>query len=91
MRESTLPADPRTVEAGDNGGITVEAWNGNDIRVRAVVRGSALTEHRAREIAIGVQVQSGGGRVSATGPDRDRREWWSVSYRISDGPQVEEV
>ena len=32
-----------------------------------------------------MQVQSGGGRVSASGPDRDRdrREWWSVSYRIN--------
>ena len=85
VRESTLPAGPLAVDAGDNGGITVEAWDGNDIRVRAVVRGSARTEGRAREIASGVQVQSGGGRVSATGPDRDRdrREWWSVSYRIN--------
>ena len=30
-----------------------------------------------------VQVQAGGGRVYATGPDNGRREWWSVSYRIN--------
>ena len=33
-----------------------------------------------------MQVQAGSGRVSATGPDeheRNRREWWSVSYRIN--------
>jgi DUF4097 and DUF4098 domain-containing protein YvlB len=32
-----------------------------------------------------VEVRAGGGRVSATGPDRSsgRNEWWSVSYRIS--------
>ena len=30
-----------------------------------------------------VQVQLGGGRVTATGPDVDRRESWSVSYRIN--------
>jgi DUF4097 and DUF4098 domain-containing protein YvlB len=30
-----------------------------------------------------VQIQTGGGRVSATGPDTDRRESWSVSYRIN--------
>ncbi|MGE0866312.1 MAG: DUF4097 domain-containing protein [Vicinamibacterales bacterium] len=84
VRESTLPAGPLAVDAGDNGGITVEAWDRNEIRVRAVVRGTARTEERAREIAGGVQVQAGGGRVSATGPDRDnRREWWSVSYRIN--------
>lgn len=84
VRESTMPAGPLTVDAGANGGITVEAWDRNEIRVRAVVTGSARTEERAREIANGVQVQSGGGRVSATGPDRnERREWWSVSYRIN--------
>ncbi len=84
VRDSTMPAGPLTVDAGDNGGITVEAWDRNEIRVRAVVRGSARTDERARELANGVQVQSGGGRVSATGPDRtDRREWWSVSYRIN--------
>ena len=84
VRDSTMPAGPLTVDAGDNGGITVEAWDRNEIRVRAVVRGSARSDERARELANGVQVQSGGGRVSATGPDRnDRREWWSVSYRIN--------
>jgi hypothetical protein len=84
VRESTLPAGPLTVDAGDNGGVTVEAWDRNEIRVRAIVRGSARTEERARELAGGVQVQTGGGRVSSTGPDRNnRREWWSVSYRIN--------
>ena len=85
VRDSTMPAGPLTVDAGDNGGITVEAWDGDNIRVRAVVRGSASSEQRAREIAAGVQVQAGGGRISATRPDRDRdrREWWSVSYRIN--------
>lgn len=83
VRESTMPAGPLTVDAGDNGGITVDAWDRNEIRVRAVVRGWASSDERAREIANGVQVQSGGGRVSATGPDGARREGWSVSYRIN--------
>jgi DUF4097 and DUF4098 domain-containing protein YvlB len=30
-----------------------------------------------------VRVDAGSGRVSATGPDAGRREWWSVSYRIN--------
>ena len=38
---------------------------------------------RAKEIANQVQIQAGGGRVYATGPDLERREWWSVSYRIN--------
>jgi hypothetical protein len=83
VRESTLPAGALNVDAGQNGGVTVEAWDRNDIRVRAIVRGSAREESRARDIAGQVQVQAGSGRVSATGPDLNRREWWSVSYRIN--------
>ncbi len=83
VRDSTLPAGALTVDAGQNGGVHVEAWDRNEIRVRAIVRGSARQDARAREIANQVQVQAGGGRVSATGPDLDRREWWSVSYRIN--------
>ncbi len=83
VRDSNLPAGPLNVDAGQNGGVSVEAWDRNEIRVRAIVRGSARAEPRAREIANQVQVQAGSGRVSATGPDLERREWWSVSYRIN--------
>jgi hypothetical protein len=83
VRESTMPAGPLNVDAGSNGGIVVEAWDRNEIRVRAVVQGSAKDDARAREIAGQVQVQASGGRVYATGPTLDRREWWSVSYRIN--------
>ena len=83
VRESTMPAGPLNVDAGQNGGIVIEAWDGNGIRVRAAVQANASSEARAREIAGQVQVQVGGGRVYATGPETDRREWWSVSYRIN--------
>jgi hypothetical protein len=83
VRESTMPAGALNVDAGQNGGIIIEGWDRNEIRVRAVVQGSARSESRAKEIAGQVQVQSGGGRVYATGPDNERREWWSVSYRIN--------
>ena len=83
VRESTMGAGPLNVDAGQNGGIVVEGWDQSGIRVRAVVQGSARTAARAKEIADQVQVQVGGGRVYATGPELDRREWWSVSYRIN--------
>ncbi len=83
VRDSTLPPGPLNVDAGQNGGVSVEAWDRNEIRVRAIVRGSARDEGRAKSIASQVHVQAGGGRVSATGPDLERREWWSVSYRIN--------
>jgi hypothetical protein len=83
VRESTLGVGPLNVDAGQNGGIVIEGWDRNEIRVRAVVQGSARSESRAREIAGQVQVQTGGGRAYATGPELERREWWSVSYRIN--------
>jgi hypothetical protein len=83
VRESTMPAGPLTVDAGQNGGISIEGWDRNEIRVRAVVQTSAREISEARNMAGQVQVQTGGGRVYSTGPENLRREWWSVSYRIN--------
>ncbi|HEX8030886.1 MAG TPA: DUF4097 family beta strand repeat-containing protein [Vicinamibacterales bacterium] len=83
VRDSTMAASALNVDAGQNGGIVIEGWDRNEIRVRAVVQGSAESESRARELAGQVQVQAGSGRVYATGPEGNRREWWSVSYRIN--------
>jgi TolA-binding protein len=83
VRDSTMPAGALNVDAGQNGGIVVEGWDRNEIRVRAIVRGNARESARARELVGQVQVQAGGGRVYANGPDNLRRENWSVSYRIN--------
>ena len=83
VRDSTLPAGALNVDAGQNGGIVVEGWDRNEIRVRAIVRGNAREAARARELVGQVQVQAGSGRVYATGPENMRREGWSVSYRIN--------
>jgi len=84
VRDFNLPAGALNVDAGQNGGIVVEAWDRNEIRVRAIVRGQAReSEARARELVGQVRVEAGSGRVYATGPDAGRREAWSVSYRIN--------
>jgi hypothetical protein len=84
VREESMAAGPLTVDAGSNGGIRVIAWDQSSIRVQAIVQARADDESRARELAAGVQVLVGSGRVSATGPERSGRdEWWSVSYRIN--------
>ena len=83
VRESTMPAGPLTVDAGRNGGIRVEGWDRNEIRVLAVVTANARREEDARQLASEVQVQTGSGRVSSTGPTTSGRQWWSVSYRIN--------
>ncbi len=82
-REESMPSGPLTVDAAPNGGITVEAWDKNEIHLRAIVRANARSEGRAKELASGVQVRTGSGHVSATGPDMSEREWWSVSYHVN--------
>jgi hypothetical protein len=83
VRESTMPAGPLNVDAGQNGGISIEGWDRNEIRVRAIVQASSREDGSARTLASQVQVQTGGGRVYATGPENLRRQSWSVSYRIN--------
>jgi hypothetical protein len=83
VREESIAAGPLTVDAGNNGGIRVAAWDQNSIRIQAVVQANARDEGRARELGQSVQLIAGGGRVSANGPETSRREWWSVSYRIN--------
>lgn len=86
VREERLAAfaGPLAVDASPNGGIRVEAWDEADILVRAIVNAQAETDADARRIASEVQVQTGGGRITATGPDlrSRRRESWHVSYRV---------
>ena len=58
VREQRLPAGPLTVDAGRNGGIRVEGWDGGDILVRAVVQASAANDADARRLASGVATDS---------------------------------
>jgi hypothetical protein len=83
VREERIVAGPLSVDAGRNGGVRVTGWDQNDVLVQAIVQTHARTDDRAREIAGNVQIQSGGGQVRSVGPDLERRESWSVSFRIS--------
>ncbi|MDP1570890.1 MAG: DUF4097 family beta strand repeat-containing protein [Vicinamibacterales bacterium] len=86
VRDERLAAFAGTlsVNAAPNGGISVQAWDQDEILVRAIVNAQAETEADAKRIASEVQVQTGGGRIAATGPDlgNRRRESWHVSYRV---------
>lgn len=83
VREYTLSAGPLTVDAGRNGGIRVEAWDQSDIRVVAIVTANAGAEADAKRLMSAVQVESGSGKVTATGPSTNGRQSWSVGYRIN--------
>lgn len=82
-RESRVAARPRlSVDGGDNGGVTVKGWNEGGILVRARVQAYARSSEEARALAQQVRVQTEGGEIRATGPERREGRSWSVSYEV---------
>ena len=83
VREITLPAgrDLIRIDGGQNGGIKVEGWDRDEIRVRAKVVAYGRTETAAREIAADIRLDTDG-RIHADLPDVGRKEWAYVSFRV---------
>lgn len=83
VRESRIPArGSLRVDAGQNGGVAVRAWDGRDVLVRARVQTTAATEADARALAQGVRVSTDG-TIRSTGPETTgRNRSWAVSYEI---------
>lgn len=69
------------VDATPNGGVSVYAWDRNEVRILAkvVVRGEDGA--RAAEIADDISISTRG-TIEADGPRTGRGESWSVSFRI---------
>jgi hypothetical protein len=83
VREQTLPARSSiSVDAGRNGGVHVQAWDRNQILVRAKVQAWDRTDADARALATEVKIRTDG-TIEADGPEAGRRAGWSVSYEIS--------
>lgn len=75
------PAGAIRVDPGNNGGVRVEAWTGNDIEVHTRIRGQAETAAEARQIAEAVRMFANG-EIRADGPARDRYAQWNVSFVV---------
>ena len=76
-----------SVEPGRNGGITVKGWAQNNVLVRALMEAWAESDAEAHTVASQVNIEAGGGRIRATGPEwnqgwpSDRRNW-AVSLEV---------
>lgn len=70
------------VDASPNGSIEVTGWGRDEIHVLAKVEGRARTSDIAEELVSQVHISMGGMALDADGPKTERRESWSVSYRI---------
>jgi len=82
VREFTLGVTDRlVVDAAPNGGIAVEGWDRNEIRVLARVSGQADQMDDARRLVKEVEVLTTA-TITAEGPRTGRHESWSVSFRV---------
>ncbi|MBI5086948.1 MAG: hypothetical protein HZB13_20410 [Acidobacteria bacterium] len=88
MRESSVALTGKLdVDAAPNGGITVNAWEKNEILVRARVEAWGDSEAEAKQRLGEVKVLTDGGKVKSDGPrSQPGGKWgqqkWSVSYEI---------
>jgi hypothetical protein len=83
---STTPGSGRfSVSGMANGSISVEGWEGSEVRVTArVIARNAGSARAAADLAGSVEVQTTAGRVQVEGPRSGlfRRSSWSVDLRI---------
>lgn len=84
VREERMaaPAGVLQVNARPNGGINVVGWDRNEVLVRARIQAQARTADAASRIGSEIRINALGSEVSATGPRREGRESWSVSYDL---------
>ena len=83
IRELTIPAGGTlSVDARKNGGISIKGWDRNEVLVRARVNAAATTQSEATDLAKQVRIETAGGKIVATGPNRSENYQWDVSYEI---------
>lgn len=82
VRETRIPArGSLTIDAGQNGGVSVRTHEGRDVVVQARVQAWAGSDERARSTAQQIRVNTGG-TISASGPDMGNNSGWAVNYEI---------
>ncbi|HEY8227145.1 MAG TPA: hypothetical protein VIG25_17860 [Pyrinomonadaceae bacterium] len=83
IREQTLaPGGQLSIDGRQNGGVSVKGWDQNQILVRARVQTGAPSGPEAEQLAAQVQIQTGGNKIFASGPDSRRDYHWDVSYEV---------
>ena len=83
IQEQTLsPSGSLSVDARQNGGVSVKGWDRNEILVRARIQASGASQADADDLAKQVHIETAGSKIFATGPESRRDAYWSVSYEI---------
>jgi DUF4097 and DUF4098 domain-containing protein YvlB len=82
VREFTLaPRNSLAVDAGENGGISVEAWDRDEVLVRARIQAKAESGADARRLVEQVAIETDG-TIQPRVPTAHGDAWASVSFRV---------
>lgn len=82
VRELTLaPRRTLAVDAGENGGISVEAWDRDEVLVRARIHAKGASGAEARRLVEQVEIETDG-TVRPRVPNARGDAWASVSFRV---------
>ncbi len=81
VREFTVPVGSFDGVTSSNGNIQVEAWDKDEVFIRAKIEGRAGSYDAARELVSAVSLAATEDMLKASGPKRSRNSQWSVSYR----------
>ena len=83
VRELTVAAGRSVIEvdAGPNGGISVTAWDRDEILIEAKVAGNADSDGEAADLVSQVRIETAG-VIQADGPRGGHDENWWVSFRL---------
>jgi DUF4097 and DUF4098 domain-containing protein YvlB len=84
-RELTVKATWETLIIDDqiNGGIAVEAWDKDQVQIRATVRAWDKNKNDARATLREIEIRIDGGRISTDGPRlKGDNRGWSVDYEL---------
>jgi hypothetical protein len=83
VSEQTVPSQARwSIDAGNNGGVTVRGWSGRETLVRTKVEAWSDSDSAASLLAGQVHVDVTPGQVRASGPQTQGKSGWGVSFEV---------
>jgi DUF4097 and DUF4098 domain-containing protein YvlB len=83
IREQTLaPGGAIAIDGKQNGGVSVKGWDQNQVLVRARVQTGAPTAAEAQALGQQIRIETGGGKIFASGPENRQNYHWDVSYEV---------
>ena len=80
--ERLRPRGRLAVDGGQNGGVAVRGGDGGEAVVHARITAEASSAADAQAVARAVRIVTAGDSVHATGPSREGRRGWYVSYGV---------